>query len=194
MEILQKEGKVYYKISGRQAVYKSNPGTVTVCRNRKKYNTSNIYTLNYTGGQFSQRGANSYWCSWGRGFGVGLRWVVGGGGGVFVWKIREKAGKGQASQLCRSYPLANYPLVSPLTPEGVQKVVPKLCVPFLAPRKKVTIPMGENRCEKYLSTIDLNQIHIPRPFLGICPIKDTHTHTRTIAWSPNPNSKTNTYT
>ena len=34
MEILQKEQKVEYQISGRQAVYKSNPGTATVCRKR----------------------------------------------------------------------------------------------------------------------------------------------------------------
>ena len=51
MEILQKEGKAKYSISGRQAVYKSNPGTAIVCRKRgpsgqEKYNTSNIYTVN----------------------------------------------------------------------------------------------------------------------------------------------------
>ena len=32
MEILQKEWKVQYEISGRQALYESNPDTVTVCR------------------------------------------------------------------------------------------------------------------------------------------------------------------
>ena len=61
------------------------------------------------------------------GFGVGFRWVV--GGGLFLWKRREKGkevgrvgggvgtGKGTGKsmrKLCRNYPSANYPLVSPL--------------------------------------------------------------------------------
>ena len=47
MEILQKEGKVYY-----QAVYKSNPGTMIVCRKRRapgqEKNASSIYTVKKT--------------------------------------------------------------------------------------------------------------------------------------------------
>ena len=39
-------------------------------------------------GEFSQRGASSYWCPWGRGFEVGFRGVV--GGGVFLLKTKEK--------------------------------------------------------------------------------------------------------
>ena len=57
--------------------------------------------------QFSQRGASSYWCPWGV---------------VFLWKIRVGSGSGVRTskgtdklirKLCRNYPLANYPLVSP---------------------------------------------------------------------------------
>ena len=50
VEILQKEGKIEYKISGRQAVSNSNQGTMIVChkrgvQDRKQYNISNIYTV-----------------------------------------------------------------------------------------------------------------------------------------------------
>ena len=64
------------------------------------------------------------------GVGVWGRVEGGGGGAVFLWKIREKHGKAvgrvgggigtgkgtgkSMRKLCRNYPLAVYPLVSPL--------------------------------------------------------------------------------
>ena len=72
-------------------------------------------------GSFSQRGASSYWCRWGRGLGSGSGgwWEV-----VFLWKMAEKWGWGvgwgqtkepasQCARFCQNYPLAIYPLVSP---------------------------------------------------------------------------------
>ena len=51
MEILQKEGKVIKVNFWPPGSYKSNPGTLIVCRRRRasgqeKYNTSSIYTVN----------------------------------------------------------------------------------------------------------------------------------------------------
>ena len=53
MEILQKEGKVEYSISGRQAVYKSNPGTVIVCRNRGASEQEKIQYIKHLHFQFT---------------------------------------------------------------------------------------------------------------------------------------------
>ena len=58
--------------------------------------------------------------SLGEGFGVGFRWVAGGGSPVDMREEREGVGWGQAKEppsqcahVCQNYLVANYPLVSP---------------------------------------------------------------------------------
>ena len=78
----------------------------------------------FTGGSFRfAKGCEFLLVSLGEGFGVGFRWVVGGGlpveeegkgegGGEAVWGPAKELAS-QCARVCQNYPLANYPLVPP---------------------------------------------------------------------------------